>query len=124
LGRRDFDFVKLSGGLLFQEEFERVARDMSEWVVDFRGTAEEVEIENQFKGKIHLEIIPTDSLKKRSDATDFCAREFMDKLLISAETRLVTAVEDGAFLPLTVSFASSFPASFKDIKMKRIYAKG
>jgi hypothetical protein len=123
VGRRDFDFIKINGALFFQKEFERVARELLEWVVDFRGTAEEVTENGQIKGKIHLQIIPTDSLRKRPDAADFCAREFMEKLFISAESRLADAVKDGGFLPLTVSFVVSFPHTHKDVKMKRIYAR-
>lgn len=118
LGRINFDFIRLCGATLFQEEFERVAKSLSVYLADYRVLAEEVIVEDRMCGKIEIFAIPRSIVRARNDPEGFLSEEFAHRLSLTPTRTLADLIEERLFLPLSVTFVDSFPQQSKEVKMR------
>lgn len=117
-GRSGFDYIKLEGAVFRQEEFERVAEELKEYVEDFRAELKSEFDERAFRGRVHLRIMPRPTLRQKSNPEEFLAEEFSKRLFISAGKNLEYFIRKGDFLPAIVSLVPTpFPAANKGIKL-------
>lgn len=120
LGRKNFDFIKMCGGVLIQREFERVALELKEYIIDFRAYAEEAIIEEVISGKISLDIIPSAKLSQLDHPGVFLAEEFSKRLFVTPTQTLKDLIHKNHFLPIQVTLKTDLPWGHKDVKMKII----
>lgn len=120
LGRKDFDFIKMCGALLTQEEFERVFLELKEYINDFRVSAEEVVVEGTILGKISLDVIPSVKLSQLEYPEDFLAEEFSKRLFVTPTQTLYDLINKNSFLPVQVNLKTELPRGYKDVKIKMI----
>lgn len=120
LGRKDFDYIKISGALLMQQEFERVMKELKEYVVDFCGTVQERKVGIGFKGEIKLDIVSTPELKNHQYPEQFISEQIAKKLFVTPTKTLDVLIKNETFLPLLVNLVSNIPIGYKDVKLKKI----
>ncbi len=116
LGRRGYDYVKIAGVTLRQEECERAARSLRSFD-DYRVEVSGVRAGNSIKGKIVLHVFRKDGV-----GTEGLAREigtnFARALQLTPTRSLADLTERGIFEPITVVFKDApFPQSNKNIKL-------
>ncbi|NQV93234.1 hypothetical protein HQ403_01920 [Candidatus Kaiserbacteria bacterium] len=119
LGRRDFDFIKFLGTTLRQEEFERVATELEEYIVDFRGEVREVKEADELKGEITLKIVGTPKLQKMKNPEGFISNEISQRLFVTSSKTIEDMVSKEIYLPLKIQFVDNFEYQNKPIKLKR-----
>lgn len=120
LGRKDFDFIKMCGALLTQKEFERVALELKEYIIDFRVSVGEIVMEEIILGKISLDVIPSVKLSRLEHPKNFLAEEFSKRLFVTPTQTLHDLINKNSFLPVQVSLKTELPGGYKDVKMKTI----
>lgn len=116
LGRRGYDYLKVAGVTLRQEECERVARMLGAFD-DYRVEASSVREGEHMKGKIVLHVFRKDGV-----GTEALAREIgmkFERALRMTPTRtLAELVEQSVFVPISVVFKDKpFPDANKNIKL-------
>ena len=118
LGRTNFDFIRLSGATLFQEEFDRVSKELGMYIEDYRIEAWEEHIGERVCGKIELSILPHPALLERSNPEKFIAIEYARRLFLTPLKTLEALIAQGDFLPLSVVHVERFPSQEKNVRMR------
>lgn len=116
LGRRGYDYLKVVGVTLRQEECERVAQVLGAFD-DYRVEASSVREDGHVRGKIVLHIFRRDGV-----GTEGLAREigvnFSRELRLTPTRTLAELIEQQVFVPITVVFTDRpFPDANKNIKL-------
>lgn len=116
LGRRGYDYVKVAGTTLRQEECERVAHALRAFD-DYRVEVLTAKEDGHMKGKIVLHIFRSDGV-----GTEGLAREigvnFSKALHLTPTRTLAELIEQKVFVPVTVVFKDKpFPDANKNIKL-------
>jgi phenylacetate-coenzyme A ligase PaaK-like adenylate-forming protein len=118
LGRKNFDFIKLCGAILNQNEFDRVMGELREYIIDYRGFVKEVVInKTSLLGEVTLEIIPNDPLNKILNPEKFISEEISKKLFATPTQTLFDLIDKDVFLPTKIIFKNDLPKNHKDIKL-------
>lgn len=116
LGRRGYDYIKLVGATLRQEECDRVAKVLGAFD-DYRLEASNVAEGSRLKGKIILRIFRKDGIGT-SDLGREIGERFSRELFLTPTRTLADLVADGMCAPLSVEFVREpFPQKHKDIKL-------
>ncbi len=116
LGRRGYDYIKLVGVTLRQEECQRVATALRAFD-DYRIEASSVRDGERVQGKLSLCIFRKDGVGTAGLAREI-GEKFSRALRLTPTRTLAELVADGLFVPLEVVFAESpFPAENKSIKL-------
>lgn len=116
LGRRGYDYIKLAGALLRQEEFDRVAKLLGAFD-DYRAEVEQVVEQGRQKGKVLLRIFVGNAPKKDLSAGEIAER-FSQELFVTQTKTLADLIESGEFAALAISKADRpFERKHKDIKL-------
>jgi phenylacetate-coenzyme A ligase PaaK-like adenylate-forming protein len=116
LGRRGYDYIKLVGVTLRQEECERVAKLLHAFD-DYRLEASNVAEGPRLKGKIILRIFRKDGVGTKDLAHEIGER-FSRELYLTPTRTLADLVAEGICAPLSVEFVEEpFPQKHKDIKL-------
>jgi phenylacetate-coenzyme A ligase PaaK-like adenylate-forming protein len=120
-GRKNFDFIKFGGAILFQSEFERVVSELGSYIVDFRGFIKESVVgKSKIICKISLEIIPTQKLLDLNHPEEYIGSEISRRLYVTSKKTLSELIAVNMFLPLEVHFKGQFDSTYKDVKLKKI----
>lgn len=116
LGRRGYDYLKVAGVTLRQEECERVAHKLNAFD-DYRVEASGVREDGQLKGKIVLHIFRRDGVGTEGLARQIGA-DFSRELRLTPTRTLADLIEQNVFVPVTVIFKDKpFPDANKNIKL-------
>lgn len=116
LGRRGYDYLKVAGVTLRQEECERVAHALRAYD-DYRVEASSVQAEGQLKGKLVLHIVRRDGVGTEGLAREIGAN-FSKALYLTPTRTLAQLIDDGVFVPIVVMFRDTpFPETNKNIKL-------
>jgi len=118
LGRTGFDFIKLVGTLLRQEEFDRVAAELSRYMKEYRGEVREEIMHGKVYGKIHLRVVPTEYLFQSPAPEQFLSRMFSERVFLTPTQTLGQLIEKKFFLPMEIIFVKGFPPQNKNIKLR------
>jgi phenylacetate-coenzyme A ligase PaaK-like adenylate-forming protein len=120
LGRKDFDFIKLAGGVLSQGEFDKALNALGVYIRDYRVVAKEDLTNGSIRGEISIQIIPTKQLfDEKKQPEKFLEGEIASRLFVTPTRTLDELVRQGLFLPLCVEFVDSFPQQHKEIKIRK-----
>jgi phenylacetate-coenzyme A ligase PaaK-like adenylate-forming protein len=122
LGRKDFDYIKICGAIITQDDFERVVSYLKLYIADYRGYIKEIITHNNcLVGEIQLEIKPTDKLRAMKYPEIFIQEEISKRLYLTPSQTLRDLVEKNVFLPLRISFKSNVGrGGYKDVKLRKI----
>ena len=116
LGRRGYDYIKLVGATLRQEECERVAKALRAFD-DYRLEASNIADGSRLKGKITLRIFRKDGAGTKDLAREIGER-FSRELYLTPTRTLADLIAEGICAPLSVEFVwEPFPQKHKDIKL-------
>lgn len=116
IGRRGYDYIKLAGSILRQEEFDRVSRLLGAWD-DYRAEASSVIEGGKQKGRITIK-----AYRSGGRGTDAFEREvaerFSRELYLTPTQTLGDLVERGLFVPLRISYTDRpFPVYNKTVRL-------
>ncbi len=124
MGRKNFDFIKLSGIVLRQELFERAVASFDGLIADYRGEAREVWQDNKIYGALTLNVLlnPDSHAKIDADggAAAYIAREFPKRLYLTQTATFDSLIQRGIFLPFAVAVVKEFPYQHKSVKIRKI----
>mgnify|MGYP001569760668 CR=1 FL=1 len=123
LGRKEADVVKFMGTTLRREEFERVAKELEAYVLDYRATAREYLEDGRLAGEVRLDVVPTPQLSVLPDPEQFLASAFAERLYVTPTRTLADLVREGILPPLEVHLVTSFPPEAKTVKLKKLHAR-
>lgn len=115
--RRGFDYLKLGGALLVQDEFDRVMRQYTHAIQDYRVEGSMVPHGETFAGKLRIiafaHTVPTEDLQK--SLTDGISAQ----LFLTEDRTLADLVSAGNMLPLTIEWTQApFPDTYKAARMR------
>ena len=118
LGRKGYDYIKLAGAILRQEEFARVMSELHRYVSDYRIVASSVVSDGLLRGCIEITIFPTEELQKMKEKAKFIQKAISTRLFLTASHTLDDLVVENHFLPLQIVFTSeAFQNGHKEIKL-------
>lgn len=122
LGRKDFDFIKLSGVILRQEMFERAFIPFEHLVRDFRGEAEEVSVDGKICASITISVVltPRTPLETSVSYARFIEENISKRLFLTPQKTLDDLVREGLFLPLKVMIVETLEEKHKSVKIRKI----
>jgi phenylacetate-CoA ligase len=116
LGRRGYDYLKIAGVTLRQEETERVAHALHAFD-DYRVEASSVREGEHMKGKIVLHVFRKDGVSSEELAREI-GTKFARELRLTPTRTLADLVEQKIFVPIEVVFKDMpFPDANKNIKL-------
>lgn len=119
LGRAGYDYVKIAGAILRQEEFDRIAASLIDVLDDYRAEARTFFADGRLFGKIVIKA----KVRRKGNHEDHMRiiTEFQKKLFVTKEHTLDDLVKSGRFAPLEVELVDEFPQHGKmPGKLKRI----
>lgn len=123
LGRRNFDFIKLAGGIIRQEIFDRAVGLFSDLVADYRGEVGEHVVGNRVIGKVVLHVVLADSAVPAAERTRIQALlevRLSEHIFLTPTRTLATLVRSGHFAPLSVKVVEAFPPQYKHVKVRKV----
>ncbi len=116
LGRRGYDYLKVAGVTLRQEECERVAHMLRAYD-DYRVEATSVQDGGHLKGKITLHAFRNDGVAGEELGREI-GLNFSRALQLTPTRVLAELIEQQVFVPITVVFRDKpFPDANKNIKL-------
>jgi phenylacetate-coenzyme A ligase PaaK-like adenylate-forming protein len=117
LGRAGYDFIKLAGAILRQEEFDRAARLCSGLFDEYRIEASQVLEGGTLRGRITLKVF-LKSGTISDEAVRSIGTTFAENVFLSATQTLQDLIDKDIFLPLLVErSAEGFARGGKDLKL-------
>lgn len=115
--RRGFDYLKLGGALLVQDEFDRVLCQYAHAIHDYRVEGSMVPHGAAFIGK--LRIIAFAPRNPTSDLQQSLIEGVSSQLFLTADRTLSDLVKDGKMLPLSLEWTQTpFPDAYKAARMR------
>lgn len=124
LGRKDAEVVRFLGATLRREELDRVARELSPYVYDYRAAVREYVTDGRLREDILLEVVPTSVLKAMAAPEEFLSQAFSRRLFVTPTRTLAELVREGIVALPQVTLVGAFPPEAKAIKLKRVYGQG
>ncbi len=113
VGRRGNDYIKLAGALLFREEFDRVAKNLSLFD-DYRVDART----DEMRGSLRMKVYRKDGVGTLALAQEIADR-FSREVYLTPTQTLSELVEKDLFLPLSLEFVERpFPIQNKEVKIR------
>lgn len=120
MGRKGFDYIKLAGVLLLQQEFDRVMGTLRTYVEDYRVTAREQLLEGKVVGEVTMQIIATHAFQEEAKSVEWVRKHIARELFVTPKRTFAEMEERGILLPLVVALTDVFPAMHKGIKLRQI----
>lgn len=117
LGRRGYDYIKLAGTLLVREEFDRVARELERYILDYKAEVATSEVSGAPVHSITLFVTTAMSVTENFEKT--VAEEFSKRMFVTPNSTLKDAIREGVFSPLTVTVVDRIEHT--TIKPQRLY---
>ena len=121
LGRKDAEVVRFMGATLRREEFERVAKELGAYVLDYRATAREYLEDGRLAGEVRLDVVPTPQLSVLPDPEQFLASAFAERLYVTPTRTLADLIRSGILPPPEVHLVTLFPPEAKAVKLKKLH---
>lgn len=115
--RRGFDYLKLGGALLVQDEFDRVMRKYAHAIHDYRVEGSMVPQGATFIGK--LRILAFAPRNPTQDLQQSLIEGISSQLFLTADRTLADLVKDEKMLPLSLEWTQApFPDAYKAARMR------
>ena len=121
LGRKNADALKFLGTTLRREEFDRVAKELERYIVDYRAVAREHIKDELLQGEIVLEIISTPYLQNQPEPEELIKKLFAERLFVTPSRTLSSFINGAGGISLKIIFKESFSPETKVLKLKKIY---
>ena len=118
IGRTSADFIRMAGGTLRREEFERVAQELNDYIKDFHVSVSEVISRDTVVGSIVIKIIPTQKLLEEKDPKEIITEKFTKRLFLTPSQTLSQLISQGFFLPLSIELKDSLSAAERESRMQ------
>lgn len=112
--------VHLLGLTLSREMFDRVAREMADYLSDYRVAVREFYRESILAGEIILEVVATPLLASRPAPEQFLADAFRTRLFVTSTRTLAAISASEAPITLLVKLVPPFPPEAKTVRLKKV----
>jgi len=119
-GRKNFDYVKCAGAMLVRQELERVLTSLKDYIEEWRAETREVLNGVRIVGEITLKIKVTSGYAVLANPKEFIRAEVEKNLFLTPTHTLANLISSGAFLPLKIEQADSFPETKKPLLLRRV----
>lgn len=120
LGRNGYDYVKIAGALVKQDELDRIMPPLLRFMDDYRVEVSEVLDEDKLKGKVVLRAFSNSGFPTR-ELIEEMTKDLSNCFYLTPTRTLADLVKDEEFVPLSIEFTSSpFPQKNKNSKLVQI----
>ena len=123
LGRKNADVVRSMGMVFHRDAFDRAARELGRYLLDYRATVRET-YRGGASGEISLElnVVAAPLLASRPAPERFLAEEFSIRLFVTAGRTLAAVMEAGAPVTIRVVLVPPFPPETKIVRLRKVSA--
>ena len=120
-GRANFDLVRAGGAIISLEMCDRVCRELSEWISQYRFLIHEEKRKNNLVWWLEMNIVTTKQLIGMPEGEEFIARKIEERLQIAPSRTLADLIRERFFQKSVAHFSPSIPERDKSIRLKKVY---
>ena len=106
--------------MLVRQELERVLTSLKDYIEEWRAETREVLNGVRIVGEITLKIKVTSGYAVLANPKEFIRAEVEKNLFLTPTHTLANLISSGAFLPLKIEQADSFPETKKPLLLRRV----